>query len=583
MSELIRTDNMDATQQQYFQDIRAMSRSLLGTVNDLLDFSKIEAEKMELNPNHFSLYALFDNLSSMNEFLCMGKHIAFHARRAPDVPDVLFADELRVRQILSNLLSNAVKYTKSGSITFTVEKGVAGQVQHLIATVQDTGIGIRADNIPYLFDAFSQFDTEKNRGIQGTGLGLPIVKRLLDLMGGTISVESVYGQGSLFRAVIPYAPGEADKIITEKDGAPFVLANKDNPPRLLVVDDLEVNLAVAQGFLGTHDMAADTASSGAKAIEKVQTVEQRYDLIFMDHMMPDMDGVEATKKIQEAGCTTPIVALTANAVAGMRDFFLSNGMADFISKPISALELNRVLLRFIPSEKIIKGAKPEKPPLVPPRPASDPRLAPFAALSGLNLDEGLRNSGNNVALYLKNLHSLFKAVRRESMTLQDELETENWTHFGIRSHGLKSIFATIGHKNLSEQGKLFEFAVKEGNFAVCKAKGPAFIEEINAFEQELGKIMGNHEQDEPPEQPEQPEQEEPCSSADASCLSVLRDLIDACERGKSRLIKQCLEKAQKALPHESALAQAAACIDNFDFDEAAAILNEYIKKRGDSV
>jgi anti-sigma regulatory factor (Ser/Thr protein kinase) len=274
MSELMRTDNLDEIQQGYFRDIRTMARSLLGIINDILDFSKIEAGKMELNPVTFNIWSLLNNIGSVNRFLANSKDLEFIEERSPDVPEVIVADDIRVRQIFSNLVSNAIKYTKTGfvKIALSVDGGA------LVFTVRDSGIGIKPDDLNRIFDPFVRTDANKNRSIGGTGLGLPIVKQLVDLMGGSLEVESEYGKGSLFRVTLPLEKGDPSKLTVGIDGVPFVKANAARMPSILVVDDLPVNLSVAQGFLATHDMQVDTAESGPEAIEKVREKSLRFDI-----------------------------------------------------------------------------------------------------------------------------------------------------------------------------------------------------------------------------------------------------------------------------------------------------------------
>ncbi|MDR1972739.1 MAG: PAS domain-containing protein, partial [Treponema sp.] len=289
MSDLMPTENLTSLQKGYFEDMKKMSRSLLTIINDILDFSKIEAGKLEILPVHYNVYALYDSIASMCEFIAQGKSLEFRRGRDPAVPEILYGDEIRVRQIFTNVVNNAVKYTKTGFVSFTLSHGRRNndETEYLIARITDSGVGIKEEDIPKLFGNFQQLDARKNRGVTGTGLGLAITKNLLAMMNGRIEVESIYGQGSTFTVYLPLVPGDPGKVQGPEQGIPTVMAKKG--VRVLVADDVPANLTVALGFLAKHGIAAETADGGLEAVEKVrESVEQGrpYDIVFMDHMMP---------------------------------------------------------------------------------------------------------------------------------------------------------------------------------------------------------------------------------------------------------------------------------------------------------
>ncbi|MDR0908882.1 MAG: response regulator [Spirochaetaceae bacterium] len=465
--ELIRTDNLDDVQRGYFEDISTMSHALLGIVNDVLDFSKIDAGKLSLNPLHFNLWALFDNVTSMNRYLSTMKGLDFKAERSENVPQFMYADEIRIRQIFTNLISNAVKYTKTGFVEIGLKINQAPVRANnysplLEFTVRDSGIGIKSEDIPHVFEAFTQLDVQKNRGITGTGLGLPIVKQLVDMMGGKIEIESIYGKGSLFRVFLPFVAGDAAEVLPDTDTVPALVFKPDNNLKILVVDDLPVNLTIALGFLARHGLSADTANNGYEALEKVKNLVfqgEQYDLIFMDHMMPGMDGIETSKKIRELGVVTPIIALTANAIAGARELFLSNGMNDFISKPISDSELNRILVDFLLKK------------------------------TGNSIEENSADETvieNNVSFEERIQQSVKRELPKEKELLKKLFQEEDWENFGIKAHSLKGLFAQIAENDLSEQAKELEFAAKEGNVALCKEKTAPFITAMETYIKQIG-------------------------------------------------------------------------------------------------
>ncbi|MDR3254428.1 MAG: response regulator [Synergistaceae bacterium] len=351
MSDLMRTDNLDATQRSYFDDIRKMSKALLQIINDILDFSKIEAEKLELNPVHFNLLEMCDNICSMSRFMAEGKDLEFRHSFGPNVPCVLYGDDTRVRQVVTNLVNNAIKYTREGYVEFDVEFVVRDKSDYIAFIVKDTGIGIKREDFSRIFGVFERLDADKNRGILGTGLGLSITQKLVNMMGGQIDVESVYGEGSVFTVLIPLDEGAPGLIEKQAVIEAFVTAYDVS---VLVVDDNAINLKVALAYLAKHNIKADTAGDGLEAVERAS--QKAYDLVLMDHMMPLMDGIEATERIRafqgERFRDVPIVALSANVVLEARELFLRSGMNDFIAKPIDPGALNHVLLKWLPPQKI---------------------------------------------------------------------------------------------------------------------------------------------------------------------------------------------------------------------------------------
>lgn len=344
-------------------EINVAGHNLLGIINDILDISKIEAGKYELITDEYELPSLIHDVSNIISIRLQETNAAFVVKLDETLPKKLIGDVGRIRQILLNILGNAVKFIKKGSVTFSVTWNKDKGEPKLMFDVADTGIGIKPEDIDKIFGSFSQVDTRKNRNIQGTGLGLAISKHMAELMGGNITVDSVYGEGSTFHITICqgikfYEPlGEQLKEALENRQYRTVVAKKtvNIVPRpnakVLIVDDTKVNLMVARGIMKKYGMQIDTATSGKEAIEKVQQTD--YDIVFMDHMMPEMDGVEATKKIRELGDKfkkLTIIALTANAISEAKEMFLQEGLQDFLAKPIETNALDDILNRWIPVE-----------------------------------------------------------------------------------------------------------------------------------------------------------------------------------------------------------------------------------------
>lgn len=347
MTEIISRQGSDSQQQKYLDDIKKSAHSLLAIINDILDFSKIEAGKLDILNGGYRLRELLDNLSAMFEPLFGGKGLTFRRFISEDVPTAVYGDENRLRQVLTNILSNALKYTSKGfaefRITMTAENA-------LLFEIQDSGIGIRDEDVFRLFTPFEQLDLQRNRNITGTGLGLAITRKLCELMDGRLWLESEYGIGSTFFVELPCIIAGTDlQAQTETDDIEFSAASA----RVLVVDDIDINLSVAEAMLGVFDISPTSALTGAAAVE--YAAQNEYDVIFMDQMMPEMDGIEATALIRDLGgyCeNVPIIALTANVVNNAEAMLLVNGFNDFLGKPLELKKLSACLIKWLPKDKV---------------------------------------------------------------------------------------------------------------------------------------------------------------------------------------------------------------------------------------
>lgn len=358
---LLRDKNLDEEMQMQLTNIKDAGNGLLGIINDILDISKIESGKYELIEDEYDIASLIHDVSAIIAVKLQETPVAFKIAVNQEIPRMLYGDLVRVRRILINILGNAIKFTKKGQITFSVYCSMYGDKVALYFDVKDTGIGIKPEDINKIFGAFNQVDTRKNRSIQGTGLGLAISKNLAMMMDGDITVESVYGEGSIFHIEIHQKIKDAKSIGKEvakklemfeyqqiKDADEFEIVPRPGK-KVLIVDDARVNLTVAKGLLKPYQMQLDTATSGYEAIEKVK--ENDYDVIFMDHMMPELDGVDTTHMIRELEGekykNIVIIALTANAVSGTKEMLIKEGMQDFIAKPINKIELNNIINRWL--------------------------------------------------------------------------------------------------------------------------------------------------------------------------------------------------------------------------------------------
>lgn len=346
-------------------NIQGAGKMLLSLINDILDFSKIEAGSMDIVPVEYSVSAVISEIVNMIWLKAQEKGLDFHVDIDPQVPSMLYGDEVRIKQILINLLNNAVKYTQKGSVSLHMEAEMKNEDQILInISVTDTGMGIKQEALPHLFDAFQRVDQEKNRYIEGTGLGLSIVKMLVELMGGEITVNSVYLQGTTFTVSLYQKisdPTEIGEISIISDGT-NAKRNKYESSfvapegRILIVDDNEMNLQVEKKLLHDTALMIDTVMSGQEALGR--TLTTRYDVILMDHLMPEMDGIECLTQIrsQTGGLNveTPVIVLTANAGSENQELYNNSGFDGYLVKPVSGLQLERLLLTFLPEEKVIR-------------------------------------------------------------------------------------------------------------------------------------------------------------------------------------------------------------------------------------
>jgi signal transduction histidine kinase/AmiR/NasT family two-component response regulator len=381
LSEIELRGNLPETSMNNITQIYQSGSSLLGIINDILDISKIEAGAFELVPVEYETAPFIDDTVNLNRVRIGSKPINFVLEIEGDFPKKLFGDELRVKQILNNLLSNAVKYTERGTVTFNAMafyyKGKDSPVKKenevlLSFIVRDTGIGIQKKDMEKLFTVYTQLDSKVNRHVEGTGLGLEITKKLVDMMDGNITAESEYGKGSVFTVTLVQKLVSFSSIGEETAenlrNFQYIAGRKQDEivpswmpnGKVLVVDDVPVNIMVVEGLLEPYGVHVDSAYSGKEAIEKIMAEEPQYDLVFMDHMMPEMDGIEAVRIIREweeqknqkkkknqLDDKIPIIALTANALAGNMEMFLSKGFDGFISKPIDIVEIDSALNRWV--------------------------------------------------------------------------------------------------------------------------------------------------------------------------------------------------------------------------------------------
>ncbi len=531
ITEFILRDTEDENVKMCAGQIQSASHSLLAIINDILDFSKIEAGRMELVDAPYQLSSLLDDVAVMILFRIGDKPVAFTIDADETLPYKLEGDEIRVRQVLINLLNNATKFTQEGEITLTVkyEKTDEPDKIRIICVVKDTGIGIKEEDIKKLFSSFSQVDTKKNRSVEGTGLGLAISKRLVQMMGGNITVESEYGKGSAFRfdiisKVLDWTPmGSVQCGVPERDGL-FEVKFRAPEAKVLAVDDNKVNLQVIEGFLSLYGINTDKAESGQEALNKAST--KNYDLIFMDHMMPVMDGVEAMQKLRENHVECPIIALTANAISGVREMYLGLGFQDFVAKPIELEKLDKALRSFLPENMQLPLEEGSTPKVVLKQDASE--------------DETI-------------LRQVYLDGKNKAPLMRELFGKEDLHNYAIEAHALKSVAATIGRTELSEIAKKHEMAGKSGDIEFIKAD---FDNLITKYEALLDELSQRFKEDEEPEtglrEPEEGEVEKligdirnALDDFDINSISEMVSRLNELELGdKHELVQQMREAAE---------------------------------------
>ena len=501
----LQNDKLAPDVKEALEKIYTSGDLLLSIINDILDLSKIEADKLELVFDKYEIASMISDAAQLNMMRIGSKLIEFEVFVNEDMPARMTGDELRIKQILNNLLSNAFKYTSSGVVKLSInaEEGKNEDDVMLLITVSDTGQGMTKEQISMLFDEYSRFNHEKNRFEEGTGLGMTITHKLIDMMKGSIQVESEVDKGSIFTVrltqkkcgdeILGKAVAENLQQFRTHSRAFMnkVRISREYMPygNVLVVDDVEANLYVARGLLAPYHLKASFVYSGIDAIDKVKSGEV-YDIIFMDHMMPEMDGIEAVKHIRESGYKAPIVALTANAVSGQADIFLQNGFDDFISKPIDIRQLNAVLNKFVrdkqPQEVLDEARKhiAENANSQPAdnSPHSDMMLEKISSfnIDGLDIIMGLQRFENNADFYLKVLNAYIISVR-SSLDIIKNYSDDNIFNYKIKVHGVKGTSFDICAKKIGETAASLEKAANDNDIGYIKEHNASFIETLTGF------------------------------------------------------------------------------------------------------
>ncbi|MCL2218855.1 MAG: ATP-binding protein [Chitinispirillia bacterium] len=487
MAELALRENIPPAAYEQVQTIKQAGANLLSIINDLLDFSKIESGKMEIIPANYDFPTLINDVTSIIRTRMLDTSLKFVIDIDDNIPNELFGDEVRIRQVLLNVLSNAVKYTDKGQITLTVrgntvETQADGVVVNLTIDVADTGRGIKKEDLERLFGEFVQVDQTNNRGIEGTGLGLAITWNLVKAMGGNISVASEYGVGSTFTVKLPQTRGKFDTPALKRSARIFIAPDA----KLLIVDDIPTNLKVAAGLMAPYSMQVKTCESGAEAIKMVS--EEAFDIVFMDHMMPEMDGIEATMRIRKLGGERfeklPIIALTANAVSGVKEMFLKYGFNDFLSKPVDTIKLNMALEQWIPAEKKIRTLDIDS--------LGGNENAVNINIPGIDAQKGVTMSGGTVKSYQQTLAVFSKDGFNKIGQLKTALAGNDLPLYTTYVHALKSAAANVGALHISEAARVLEKAGNDKNRDFINANNKKMLNDLELLLDAINKYLADN-------------------------------------------------------------------------------------------
>lgn len=496
MNEMIIREYEDEELMEYTTGIENSAKSLLGIVNDILDLSRIESGKLEIYPAEYSLSSTLNELINMVYVNAKDKNLFLNLNISQHIPDRLYADSLRIKQVAMNLLTNALKYTPEGSINVIIDYEKLDK-NHIMLwmSVVDTGVGIREEDMGRLFESFERLEEQEIRQIEGTGLGLNITKRLVDLMGGKLEVESTYGEGSTFTVSIPQKVLDWSEIgdfkkhfedsVRRRERYHSSFTAKD--AKIVIVDDNEMNRKVVTGLLKATRVQVTTLASGMELLGRIE--REHFDLIFLDHMMPVMDGIECLQRMrtQEKNmcAETPVIALTANVVNGARERYLDAGFDDFLAKPIDTAELEQMIRGYLPAEMIMEGIDQEKKHPIREQEEKPKWVLELEQSALIDYEEGVKRSGSQDNLY--EMMNLFCAsLEEKTAEIVKYLENNNRKNYVVAVHALKSSARIIGSMELSSQAEYLEKCGNSGNMEELKHKTGGLLE----LYREVGQVLG---------------------------------------------------------------------------------------------
>ncbi len=577
MNEMVLRESDDDTILEYSKNIKVSGSTLLGLINDILDFSKIESGKIDIIPVDYDLSTVLGDLVNMIYTRAEKKGLLLKTEFDSNIPKMLNGDEIRIKQIITNILTNAVKYTEKGSVTFKVAYEKSEDEPDIIllkVSVEDTGIGIREEDMDKLFGEFERIEENRNRYVEGTGLGMSITRNLLDMMGSSLDVDSRYGEGSVFSFTL------RQKVVSDEPLGDYAVSYREHmlkqqsyrerftapDARILVVDDNSMNLTVFKGLVKQTLMKVDTAEDGDTGLSLA--ADTTYDMIFFDHMMPGKDGIETLKELRSQtdgpNDGTPVICLTANAVSGAREMYINAGFDDYLTKPVDADRLEALLLAYLPEDKVIKTLISEDEENNKKSDSIPVQLEELDKEEWIDVKAGIQNSGS-VSAYMPLLEIFYNAHEQKMEELNGFYEKKDIENYTIKIHALKSSLRLIGAYGSGEKAQLLEDAGKSGDFDYIKEHHASFIEEYAAFKEPLSVLFVEE------DDPDKPE-------ADKELLKkVYKELFDAADDMDCDRLQEIFDDMDKyRIPDDStrlwnSLKDAAG---RFDYDGVLELLKE---------
>ena len=508
MDEMILRTSRERNITAYAGDIRNAGNSLLAIINDILDFSRIESGTLETVNAPYHLGYVLDTVWSMMNLRAADKGLLLVRDIDEELPDELSGDAQRIQQVLVNLLNNAVKYTRHGRVTLRLRAEAREEDRVTLRfDIEDTGIGIKEEDLPKLFRSYERFDAEQNRGVEGTGLGLTITHNLVNLMNGEIRVKSEYGKGSVFSVILPQTVAGTRTLAEfgqnetqERSGevrrffAPVA--------HVLVVDDTASNLRVAEQLLKQTMIQVETCLSGEACLTILR--DKTFDVILLDHMMPGMDGIETMQAVRNTpefdGEKTKIIVLTANAIAGAREMYLEEGFDDYLSKPVESIQLEDMMMKYLPAEKLVTASDPHYTDLlarmqeeqamkeIERGDAGGADMEVLKQVRHVDLQEALRLCAGP-ALLRATMTDFAEAIDEEAALIEQYCEARDWKNYTIKVHALKSVARLIGANALSDDARFLEGCGNAENEQEIREKTPKLLSDYRAYREYLAPVL----------------------------------------------------------------------------------------------
>lgn len=571
MNEMILRESTEENVIGYAENVRNAGNTLLGLVNDILDFSKIEAGKMDIIPVDYDLASMLNDLVTMIQTRADAKGLELIVRVDREIPDYLHGDEIRIKQVVTNILTNAVKYTEEGSVTVEVgfENTDKANVIGLRFTIADTGIGIKPEDMGKLFSAFERIEEERNRTIEGTGLGMNITQHLLNMMGSRLEVQSEYGKGSTFSFCVEQTVTDFTPIGDYEESYRNTLAGRKRykerftapDGEILVVDDTKMNLTVFRSLLKKTKLRIDTADSGDECLRMSEL--KKYDIIFLDHRMPVKDGIETLKELHskpdDPNFHTPAVCLTANAVSGARETYISAGFNDYLTKPIDPDHLETVLLKYLPPEKI-QNADAEEP-------EDNETAFPSELISGIvmiDTAEGIRRCGDKES-YLDALTVYAECAADNADEIERLWRERDIVNFTVKVHALKSTSRVIGAMQLGDFAERLEKAGDLNNTELLEKETDFLIADYRKLGNALSPLLKENQEADLPEMP--PEKLE-------EAYSAIRELAEMFDYDSVTFIMQSLSEYRVPDAERERYEELKKAVSKPDWDMIKSVLSE---------